>query len=89
MVTSWKKEGIAEGLEKGRQEGREEGQKEGLQKGRQEVILKQLRLIVGPLSGQQELKVKRLGVEKLDLLSEALLDFTSPSDLNNWFKNNK
>jgi hypothetical protein len=72
IVTSWEREGI----EKGRIEGRQEGTTH--------LVLKLLGRRVGEISEEQEAKVRRLSVEQLDALGEALLDFESIADLESW-----
>jgi predicted transposase YdaD len=73
IVTSWEREGA----ERGRREGRREGAAE--------VTLKMLRRRLGPLSEDAEARVRRLSMERLDALGEALLDFRAMEDLDAWF----
>jgi Domain of unknown function (DUF4351) len=57
-------------------------------RGKQSVIIRQLKRQlkhqVGDLSPQIHEKIKSLPMEKLEDLSEALLDFTKIEDLTNW-----
>jgi hypothetical protein len=69
IVTSWEREGA----ERGRREGAAE------------VTLKMLRRRVGTLSEDAEARVRRLSMERLDALGEALLDFRAMEDLDAWF----
>ena len=69
----WYNEIIKEGLHKGRQEGRQEGEAN--------LVLRLLKRRLGELSVAQEEQVKGLSVEHLELLGEALLDFTAMADL--------
>jgi hypothetical protein len=76
IVTSWEREGIAKG--------RREGLQEGLQAGTVQLVLRLLRRRVGALSEDREARVRRLPVERLEALGEALLDFQSVDDLDAW-----
>lgn len=87
IVTSWMEEGIAKGLEKGRQEGLAKGRDEGLAKGRDamaQAVVAQLGRRVGHLPMAVEKKVRGLGLEGLQALAVALLDFGSVRDLKRW-----
>jgi hypothetical protein len=48
-------------------------------------VLRQLRRRLGTLSEEREAKVRRLPIERLDALGEALLDFQSTADLDAWW----
>jgi hypothetical protein len=72
LTTSWKEEGLKEG----RQEGRRDGE--------QELVLRLLKRQCGDLSPSLEKQVRRLSVKPLESLAEALLDFSSLSDLEMW-----
>jgi hypothetical protein len=82
--------GIFRGREEGRQEGRQEGRREGRQEGRQqgevELVLKQLRHSLGTLTASQEKSVRMLKLPQIEALGEALLKFTSNSDLDRWLR---
>lgn len=80
IVTSWEREGI----EKGRQEGRQEGRREGRQDATVHLVLRLLRKRVGPLSEEREARVRRLPIERLNALGEALLDFQNAGELDAW-----
>lgn len=59
---------------------------EGIIEGKQETILRQLEhLLKTDLSSELVQKIQELSISQLDELSEALLDFESLTDLNNWF----
>ena len=81
-VTSWER--------LGREDGLKEGQQIGLQRGRQDeavaITLRQLQRKVGTLSERVEKRIRKLPLEKVEQLSEALLDFTALRDLNAWLK---
>lgn len=57
---------------------------EGEALGEAKVTLRQLNRRCGPLSESTSNRIKALPLERLEALSEALLDFTSPADLTAW-----
>jgi predicted transposase/invertase (TIGR01784 family) len=73
-----------------KQEGREEGQQEGRQEGRQEgqltLILRQLTRRFGPLDPEVQARLQELSLNQLEELGEALLDFSSATDLADWLQ---
>ena len=72
LTTSWK------------EEGRVEGRVEGRMEATLNLVLRLLARRVGKISSAAEAKVRALEAEQLAALGEALLDFTSPSDLDTW-----
>ena len=70
IVTSWMREGI--------QQGKHE---EALA-----LVLRLLRRRVGPLDAADEAQIRRLSLEALEDLSEALLDFTQVADVVTWLQ---
>ncbi|WP_414550491.1 Rpn family recombination-promoting nuclease/putative transposase [Anabaena sp. CCY 0017] len=72
----------------GYERGREEGKQEGRQEGEQAIILKLLKRRVGELSPEIQQRIQSLSGNQLETLGEALLDFTSMSDLLNWLESN-
>ena len=64
--------------QEGREEGREEGQKS--------LLLRLLTRKVGELSSEVRQNIDNLSIEQLENLGEALLDFSSMADLENWLK---
>ena len=68
------------------------GERIGYERGRQEgelaVILKQLKRRVGEPSPEIQQRIQSLSGNQLETLGEALLDFTSMSDLLNWLESN-
>jgi heme oxygenase len=50
------------------------------------LVLKQLNRKLGSLSTELIEQINNLDIKKLETLGEALLDFTSLSDLNTWLK---
>lgn len=73
----------AEALEEGLEEGRKEGRKEGAERERT-LVLRQLRRKLGELPGKTHGLVSQLPLEILELLGEALLDFSKMEDLEAW-----
>jgi hypothetical protein len=76
LTTSWKEEGRAEGHAQGKAEGRVEG--ETL------VVLRLLHRRCGALPQSLQERVRQLSLEQLETLAEALLDFASTTDLEQW-----
>lgn len=72
IVTSWMEQGIEQGIE------------QGAKQGKCDLVLRQLRKRLGYLDAESEGRIGQLSVEQLEELAEALLDFTSPSDLVSW-----
>ena len=77
-VTVWERMGIEQGLQQGLEQGR---QTEALT-----LTLRLLQRKVGTLNTRVEKRIRKLPLEKIEQLSEALLDFTTPRDLNTWMK---
>ncbi len=71
---------------KGRQEGIEEGRQEGIKKGKLELVMRLLERRVGEIAPDMQSRIRRLSIEQLENLGEAVLDFTSASDLTNWLQ---
>ena len=74
IVTSWMQEGIQQGLQQGKHE-------EALA-----LVLRLLRRRLGPLDAAHEEQIRRLSLEALEDLSEALLDFTQVADVVTWLQ---
>ncbi len=74
IVTSWMREGIQQGLQQGKHE-------EALM-----LVLRLLQRRVGPLDTVYEEQIRRLSLEALEALSEALLDFTQVADVATWLQ---
>jgi len=58
------------------------------QEGEQRLIIRLLNRRVGEIDSLLIQKVQELTVEKLEELGEALLDFTSVTDLETWLEHN-
>jgi flagellar biosynthesis/type III secretory pathway protein FliH len=78
--------------QKARNEGLEQGLEQGLERGRgertREITLKLLNRKLGSLSAELITRVESLSIERLDVLSEALLNFQVVDDLIVWLKEN-
>jgi hypothetical protein len=68
IVTSWMEQGIEQGIEQGERS----------------LILRLLARQVGSLTPEVEAQIGALSLTQLDDLGEALLDFSSFTDLQNW-----
>jgi flagellar biosynthesis/type III secretory pathway protein FliH len=77
-IYSWMREGIQQGLDQGLQQGKHE---EALM-----LVLRLLQRRVGPLDTVYEEQIRRLSLEALEALSEALLDFTQVADVATWLQ---
>ena len=76
------RDGLEQGLERGRQEGLEEGrQRESLA-----LVQRQLRRRLGDLPEVWQDRLATLGLSPLEELAEALLDFQSLADLQDWWQ---
>jgi hypothetical protein len=75
--------------EEGRKKGLQEGRQEGRQEGQQAVILRLLQRRLRGLEGATAGRVRALDAQRLEVLAEDLLDFTSSSDLNQWLDRNQ
>ncbi|MEA5511920.1 DUF4351 domain-containing protein [Crocosphaera sp. UHCC 0190] len=58
---------------------------QGRQKGETNLILRLLNRRIGEISPQLSQKIQSLSIEQLENLGEALLDFHSTEDLEQWF----
>jgi len=63
---------------------REQGRAEGREEGREEMLLRLLVRRCGPLDAATTARVQQLDAVRLLELADALLDFTSASDLEQW-----
>jgi predicted transposase YdaD len=75
------------------QEAKEEGEQEGEQRGAQReavaLILAQLTHKFGTLSASATAQMEQLHLEKLEILSVALMGFQSLGDLDRWLLRNQ
>jgi predicted transposase/invertase (TIGR01784 family) len=66
--------------------GRQEGIKEGIKEGKLELVLRLLERRVGEIAPDIQSRIRILSIEQLENLGEAVLDFTSASDLTDWLQ---
>jgi predicted transposase YdaD len=75
---------VRDWFEQGRQEGEAQGEVRGRAIGEAAVTLRLLNRRCGPLSEATTACIKALPLERLEALTEALLDFSGPADLAAW-----
>jgi hypothetical protein len=80
------RDGLEQGLERGRQEGLEEGLEAGRQQESLALVQRQLRRRLGDLPEVWQDRLAALGLGPLEELAEALLDFQSLVDLQDWWQ---
>ena len=68
------------------EEGKKEGKKEGIRKGRIELLLAQLKRILGRVNSDLEERVHKLTDKELEKLSLDLLGIKQLSELEDWFR---
>jgi predicted transposase YdaD len=68
-----------------RTEGEERGRQEGFQR-EQALILRLLNRRIGTINPHFETQISELSVTQLESLGEALLDFSSSTDLEQWLQ---
>lgn len=71
IVTSWMRQGI----------------QQGIQQGESTLILRQLNRRLGEVNPQLQAQIQSLSTAELEDLGEALLNFTTTTDLEAWFEN--
>jgi predicted transposase YdaD len=62
---------------------------EGRQEGEANLVLRQLNRRIGGISAELSAKLSSLSLENLENLGEALLDFQSVEDLEQWLENER
>ena len=67
---------------------KEQGVQEGLQQGKAGLVLRQLKRRLGEIESKDEIRINGLSVDQLEVLGDALLDFSSYDDLSTWLANN-
>lgn len=60
----------------------------GILKGEQSLIFRQLTRRIDDISPELRSQVQALSLDKLEVLGEALLDFSESEDLVNWLRDN-
>ncbi|BAZ28612.1 hypothetical protein NIES4074_10460 [Cylindrospermum sp. NIES-4074] len=74
IVTSWMRQGIEQGIEQGIQR-------------EKDLVVRLLKRKLGEIDAELEAEVRRLEVERLEFLGEALFDFSTVEDLRHWLDN--
>lgn len=82
--TPAEKEATMELMTHWHREGRQEGRQEGITQGKESLVERQLRRRIGAVPAGVSARLDRLSPDQLDDLGEALLDFSSPADLEQW-----
>jgi hypothetical protein len=77
-VTNAERFGFERGIQEGRQEGRADGERS--------LILRQISRRIGQITPTTETQIRSLSLIQLEELGEALLDFSSLSDLEAWLQ---
>jgi Domain of unknown function (DUF4351) len=72
------------GFERGLKEGEARGEARGQQEGKRSLVLRQLTRRIGTLPDDLRSPIAALSPEQVESLGEALLDFTSLTDLETW-----
>jgi Domain of unknown function (DUF4351) len=65
---------------------REETLQEGRQEGEAQLVIRLLSRLMGELSPELRSQIQSLSLPQLESLGEALLDFSQPSDLQDWLR---
>ena len=60
------------------------GIQQGMRKGERHLVIRLLELRLGKLSAKDRSQIEELSTEEVERLAEALLDFSSQADLNEW-----
>lgn len=71
------------------QEAKEEGRQEGRQEGERAIILRLLNRRLEQISPEIQGQIEALTLEQLEDLGDAVLDFSTPDDLQQWLQNNR
>ncbi len=61
---------------------------QGVQEGQAILVLRQLKRRLGEIESKDEIRINGLSVDQLEVLGDALLDFSSYDDLSTWLANN-
>ena len=78
--------GVQEGIQRGMQQGVKQGVQQGAEQEVRKVAIRQLERRFGKLSRKAQQEIGQFGVERLEALCDALLDFESKDDLTRWLK---
>jgi predicted transposase YdaD len=80
-------EAMEEGEARGEAKGEARGRQEGRQNEAKTLLVRMLSKRFGKLTDRQEIQISELSIEELENLGEALLDFATVTDLDNWLQN--
>ena len=75
ITTSWMRQGIELGIEQGIEQGIER---------KKTLILRQIKRKLGEINPSLETKIMQLSIDDVEVLGEALFDFSTVEDLINW-----
>jgi flagellar biosynthesis/type III secretory pathway protein FliH len=95
ITTSWMRQGIEQGIEQGIKRGIEQGIERGIEQGiergieqgierEKTFILRQIKRKLGEINPSLETKIMQLSIDDVEVLGEALFDFSTVEDLINW-----
>jgi predicted transposase YdaD len=68
------------------EQGRQEGLQDALKEGSVRLVLRQLTRQLGELFLETQSQIESLPLPQLEALADALLDFSQPSDLQDWLR---
>jgi predicted transposase YdaD len=68
------------------EQGRQEGLQDALKEGSIRLVLRQLTRQLSELSPETQSQIQSLSLPQLESLADALLDFSQPSDLQDWLR---
>ncbi len=88
-ITIGQMQGREEGITIGQMQGREEGRSVGREEGLAEAALRLLTRRFGSLEATIQAQIGALSVEQLRLLTDALLDFATPADVQQWLNQHR
>ena len=69
------------------EQGRQEGEQQGIQQGEKRLIIRQINKRFDVIPDALVEQIHQLSIEQLELLSEAFLDFSTITDLEQWLEN--
>ena len=81
-----KEEGLEQGLEQGREQGLEQGREQGREQEALSIAIRLLNRRLGVIPNDVLSQVQELSLEQIENLTEALLDFSSVADLQQWLQ---
>jgi predicted transposase/invertase (TIGR01784 family) len=73
-------------LERGIEQGIEQGIERGMERGKSELIVRNMRRLIGEISPDIQTQICELNLENLDNLGDAMFNFESVSDLLTWLQ---